>query len=314
MDPQRLKILYERVIAQDEYPGNVCPTEHKLAELVMGALSAVERRRMDEHLLECTGCREAADELRAAAQWFKENEAELFAGLAERAAAAGVEPWSSCLRRDLLQLFLAGAIPETKEGARLHERIEAHLDECAACRQVVTQAQAALAAMLVIQLADLRERESEKAAAAHAMLLAIKTMAIARGARRMRAMPGFRGKEEDTLSALVLDQGGKLVVGEDGDPERADFHRIRAKLESDGHFVLELATDDRSFWESPESTFVVSVSLQHENRRLVLPPEKIFSDGHVTIVGNLPPGVEIRDFPHAAIMLTVMKREAPEGT
>ena len=313
MDEEQLDRLHERIIAQATYPGDVCPAEHKLVEFVTGALTATESQRMEEHLSACPDCRKSADQLRAASQWFNEHKDEMFAELAAKAAAAGVEPWASCPGRDLLGCFVADKIPQTEQGASLRERIAAHLEACSACREAAAEARRTLAAVLVIRLADLHERTSQAAEAARHMLLAIQAMAIARNARpRAHARAGYRGAPETSLTALVLDQHGNVALDEDANPRRARFRLVRAELESDGHLVLALTTKEASVCERRGSTFLVAASLQHENRKIVLPPEKIYADGHATIVGNLPASVEIRNVPPATITLTVMKSGPPE--
>lgn len=309
MNRSQLAQLYERVIAQDEYPGGVCPTELKMVEFVTRALPEPERQRLEAHLSECAGCQQAAEKLRTARRWFSENASLVFTGIPQKAADAGVEPWTSCPSDDILEMYALGALPETESGARFKARIERHLAACETCRQAAEQARGRLATLLTLRMADLQRHVSQ---AAHdtlrRMLLAIKAVAIAGGVgQRVRAMPGFRSQPALSLDALVLDRDGKMVLDHKGSPRKVIFDLIRGEVERDGHFVLDLSTADREYWEGAQQRYVVSATLSHENRRLILPAEKIYGDGRVTIVGNLPSGVEIRDLPTSTITLTLVR-------
>ena len=50
MERSEIERLYERIVAQTEYPGGVCPTERNLVRLITQTLSTVERKRMEDHL------------------------------------------------------------------------------------------------------------------------------------------------------------------------------------------------------------------------------------------------------------------------
>ena len=325
MDADRLAALHQRVIAQHEYPGHVCPTERKLVEFVRGKLPLAESTRMEEHLSHCAACRDDAARLQAAAEWFRTHRDEVFAGLEGKAADEGIEPWASCLPRDLLDRFVADTLPHTARGARLRARIEAHLAGCESCRHRAQQARDTLAATVVVALAYLRDHaaphedgaslpDSGKpgtgvppaAEQAHALLLAIQTMAVARGTgRRARAMPGYRGQADTPIAALCVDAEGALVLDAHDNPTSVRFDVIRAEVEADGHYVIDLITHDRTVWERPEAASTVRIELRHEHRRLVLPAQKIGADGRVTFVGDVPSGVGIREFPLAALSVTI---------
>ena len=106
MDQLQIERLHAAIVAQDEYPGEVCPTERNLARFVAGEMADDEARRAEDHLAECDPCRQAADRLRQAATWFAGNRAAVFAGLEEKAAVAGLEPWASCPSPQELEAYL----------------------------------------------------------------------------------------------------------------------------------------------------------------------------------------------------------------
>jgi hypothetical protein len=308
MDPQRLDRLFRRLIIQQEYPGGTCPTEQKQVELIRGELSEQERQRMDEHLKLCAGCREDTRRLGKAALWFREHGSQIYAGVRDKGAAAGVEPWADCLHRDLLKLLATESLPDTEAGRTLRRRLEGHVESCACCRQAVDDLRRAMASMTVIHLTELQQGARKAADVARRLLLAMQTMAMARGTlHQARAMPGFRSQPQPTVSALMLDPGFNLVLDEAGNPRQVDFQLIRAEVAHDGHCVVDLTTEDRAVREQPEG-HMVGLSLEHESTTLVLPAEQVYPDGHVTIVGNVPSGVEIRRIPLSALRLTVMQR------
>lgn len=310
MDRSQLEQLYARVVEQAEYPGHVCPTETKMVEFVSGALSEPERRRLKAHLPECAGCRHAVEKLRQARAWFTENASLVFSGLAEKAADAGVKPWAACPAADVLERYVMSAVPATEAGDRFKARIEQHLAQCAACRQAAEEASGRLATMLTLSATELQRRADRTALdALRDMLVAIRAAAAARGlGRRVRAMPGFRSQPASSLDALVVDAHGTMVLDDEGRPERVSFDLVRAEIEGDGHFVLDLSTANQAYWESGARRFTVCATLAHENQRLVLPPERIYGDGRATMVGKLPTGLDIRELPIAAMWLSVVKR------
>jgi hypothetical protein len=311
IDKARLELLYEHVIAQKEYPSNVCPTEQKLVDFIMGSLSTIEYKRLKKHLADCSDCLKLADKLQKNSQWFADNKTHMFAGLLDKAAKVGVEPWASCLSLDVLHGYIMNNVPDTRRGALLRKRIETHLQGCKSCRESTGKLKVGLERSIIVTMADLEQKADEATRAiVRGMLLAIRSVAAARGyGNIVSAMPGFRSQFASSVSALLLDQDGRIVLDDNGHPRKVKFDLIRAEVGRDGHVLIDLSTTDRNFWESKDHTFKVSAALQQENRKLILPSEKICSDGRVTVAGNLVSGIEIRVLPISAMIFTVVPVE-----
>jgi len=144
--------------------------------------------------------------------------------------------------------------------------------------------------------------------ALHELLWGLQTQAIARGTGYgARAIPGYRSGTIPVLEAIQLNQEDKLVLNDEAQPVKIAFDVIRAEIEHDGHLVLDLVTADKRYWEKPDCRFMISAVLTYYNRKVVLPTEKIYSDGRVTFVANLVSGVEIRTIPLSAIQLSVQQ-------
>lgn len=306
MDTRQLKTLYDRLLDQQDYPGDVCPTDRNLVRLTEGSCSQAERQRMEAHFAECHECLELASKLQAADQWFGENQPQVFAGIEHKAVLAQVEPWASCPAPEILHRYADGAVPASPAGDLFRGRIDRHLAACDTCREKESAYRPGLAKTLMMTLRQLRDAAGDSVDRVRQMLLGVQAMAVACGSGHgARAMPGYRGQTGPTMSAPVVDAEGRLVLDDDGEPRHAKFELIRAGIERDGHFVLDLSTADRNFWQTADRNFVVCATLQHEHYKLILPTEKIHADGRITIVGNMVSGVEIRDLPLAAIELSV---------
>jgi hypothetical protein len=312
MDNSQVKLLYERLIAQHEYPGRVCPTEQRLVDFVMGSLSTMEQGRLKDHLTDCSDCQSIVDKVLEGLRWFDENKTQIFEGLVEKASITGTNPWASCPSKDELEQYIFGRIPNSSAGTLFKERMFEHIGQCKTCRETAGRIETDSTRSPVIKLTAFGQRVNENVRAAMwDMLLSIKLVAATRGAKQtVRAMPGFRAHSASSVSALVLDEDGRIVLDKDGHSRKVEFDLICAEVGSDGHIVVDLSTADQSFWANDERTFSVSAALQQENRKLILPSEKIGSDGRVTICSNLVPGIEIRVLPISAMMFAVIPGEA----
>ncbi len=69
--------------------------------------------------------------------------------------------------------------------------------------------------------------------------------------------------------------------------------------------MLELSTVDPQIGEAGDAEFLLSVVIHHEHRMLIFPSEGVPRKGHVIIVGNLVPGIQIGALPTCAIRLTL---------
>lgn len=309
MDKSDLETLFDRLVAQNEYPGDICPNEVKLSEFVVGTISDVERDRMEQHLSGCSECAQDAQRLQTARRWFRDHQDDIFADVAAKASLAGIEPWASSPSADELRVYFLNMVPESDAGRRFKQRIETALGDDSVCRDLAGKIRANLATMVIIRLEGIRESaDKETTAALRAMLLAIQAVSLARRApRRALAKPGYRGHVTTSVHAMLLDHQGKMMLDDQGRPEKVAFEVVKAGLEADGHFILDLSTAERQLWEKPDNQFILSASIHSENRRLVLPGEKIRSNGRVTIVCQLLRGFEIRELPLSSVSLSVTR-------
>jgi len=308
MDTPILEKLYDLIVAQPTYPGGVCPNDLHLTRYAAGALSAAEEPRLHRHLVECDECRLLAERLRTAAAWFADSRHQVFAGLLDKAAEVGLAPWTVCPDRGVLDRYIGGEIPETPAGAVFRRTMANHLDECRTCRQRAEDCQASLARTLVIKVEELGSHIAATVAeCVRQMLGELQVVAVARGASGpARAMPGYRSSSTVSVAALLLDPSGRILLDDQGLPKHIHFSVLQATLELDGHFVLDLTTDEPSVWESSDRTYLIGVALCHENRKLVFPPERIDSHGRVTVIGTLTAGIEMHSIPLSALELTVI--------
>jgi len=311
MDRKQLEALHERLIVQDEYPGDLCPTEEKLVDYVMELISATERNKLEKHLDDCSECQRLSDKLYENSQWFRENKSYILAGIVDKAMDSKIEPWAFCFSQDVLQGYFSCKVPNTDPGELLKKQIETHLRECKTCCETAEEVKTSLARPFVVNMTDLAQRFDEAALAIMSEVLhAIKSIAVTRGVGNIvHAMPGFRSQSVSSVLALILDQNGNMVLDEEGCPKKIKFDLMRAEVATDGHLVIDLSTTNRHFWESGDSIFKLSVVLQHENRKLILPSEKIRLDGRVTIVSNLVSGIGIKVLPISAMFFSVIPAE-----
>jgi hypothetical protein len=309
MSRQELERLYQRLVLQDVYPGDVCPTDEKLAASTAGSLSPQESARLNEHVQMCSDCRNMADQLGDAATWFSQNKAEIFAGLLDRAKARAVGPWRSCLSDDVLERYIQQAIPDTEAGRGFARSVETHLAGCSTCRKTVKRLDAQLVEPWVLPLDDLARRADARVQAIlRDIVLGLKSIASAKGTfLGAHAMPGFRSQPARTVPAILLDAEGKVIIGPEGRPQTVEFSLIRAQLDRDGTAILELSTVDGRIQSAGKGEFVLSVAIHYEHRRLIFPNEQVPPDGHVTIVGHLVQGIQITALPPNALHLTVRR-------
>jgi hypothetical protein len=307
MNRQELERLCQRLVLQDVYPGDVCPTDEKLAAHVAACLSSQESARLNEHLLMCSDCRKMADQLGMASTWFSQNKTEIFAGLLDKAKVQGVRPWRSCLSDDLLEQYVQQTIPDTEAGRGFAQSIETHLAGCSTCRRTVERLKAEVAEPWILQLDDLvRRADIHIQAILRDIILGLKSAASARGTfLGAHAMPGFRSQPARMVTAIMLDAEGNMTVGPESRPQIMELCLIRAQLDRDGTAILELSTVGERIQGAGSGEFVLSAAIHHERRRLVFPSERIPPDGHVTIVGHLVQGIQITALPPNALHLTV---------
>ena len=98
-----------------------------------------------------------------------------------------------------------------------------------------------------------------------------------------------------------------MILDEESRPRLVEFDLIRAQLDRDGTVMLELSTVDPQIQDASDSEFLLSIVIHHEHRRLIFPTEKMPQKGHVIMVGNLVPGIQIGALPTCAIRLTLHK-------
>lgn len=313
MNATELARLYERIVAQREYAGGVCPSEATLVEYTAGRLSAAEAGRLREHLKACRECEVLAEDVLASGDWFAENRAEILAGLVDKAIAARLRPWDACPSKAELRAFVTGSVLEGQRGVLFRNRLREHVADCETCGGFVATLESQRSRGLTVTLQQLVDRVREAVQAVSELLRAFEMIVPARGAGYVRAMPGYRSQTAPVLPAVLVDATGCLVLGDDGLPRCVKFDVIRAEVERDGHAVLDFSTSDSSVWARADQAFALTASLEHGNVRLVLPPQRIGANGRATVVADLTDGVELRELPLSAISLTVTEAGGQEA-
>ena len=310
METPDLESLHERIVDQETYPGGACLTELSLARYVTGAFSPDEKRKADEHLAECSECRRSVEQLREADAWLAQNASHVFAGMLEKAKARGLAPWATRPSDQELECYLARRVPASDAGRRFTEQLEEKIADSSALQEALERVRNRLRERVSVAWADARRRSSEAVEVMKQICSGVQSVASAQGvAQVVRAMPGYRAQPAPTVEAAVLDAEGYIALDEEGNPCKATFSLFRAQVDDDGHFIIDMATADRDYWETAQRRFEVTACLEHESRRVVLPAEKVYPDGRVTIVGNLLAGMEIKQIPPSVMVLTLTPQD-----
>ncbi|MFT5290648.1 MAG: hypothetical protein ACI9EF_002978 [Pseudohongiellaceae bacterium] len=106
--------------------------------------------------------------------------------------------------------------------------------------------------------------------------------------------PGFRSAERQKIDAPV---DGIATQS----PTSVSFEIVRAEIEQDGRFVLELSTRD----PVPAGLDRLEVVLLAGSERILLPPGKLFGDGLATLIARLPVAMPLQQIPAACLALRV---------
>jgi len=316
MNDADIERLYDQIIMQDKYPGGSCPTGRSFVRYVKGSLSDEEQQNMREHLSSCPPCARMVEDLELARRWFREHERSMASQVAERAAQIGLPAGQECPPVEALEKYCTSAVPDTEAGRRFRRRVKEHLAACAVCQRTVDSWGKRLDRVVTIALDELRGGLVQALVdKVRELLLGIQAAAAVRGAGGyVYAAAGYRAGALASVNAIVLDRQRWITLSDEGQPVQVAFDLIQARIERDGHFVLDLCTADRRYWESTSGRFVVSATLLGENTKLVLPAEHIRPDGRVTIVGHIPSGVEIEALPVSALSLAILEdAETPQA-
>jgi len=306
MDNADLEHLYDAVVVQETYPKDVCLSEESLVRCLTGEFSETEKGLAAAHLAECEACRRSVEELRRADAWLRDNGPGVFAGMLEKAKVRGLAPWATRPSTQEIECYLERRVPDTDAGRRFSRQLEAKIAASSTLRDTLEQVRSRLADRISVAWTDLRRRSAQAVDVMKQICSGVQSVANAQGiAQVVRAMPGYRAQPAPSVEAALLDERGNLTLDDDGRTRKVRFSIFRAQIERDGHFIIDMATAEDDFWEKEERRFVVTVCLEHEGRRVVLPTEKIYPDGRVTVVGNLVPGMDIRQVPPAVMVVTV---------
>ncbi|MFT7541589.1 MAG: hypothetical protein ACI9K5_002561, partial [Gammaproteobacteria bacterium] len=84
-------------------------------------------------------------------------------------------------------------------------------------------------------------------------------------------------------------------------PTSISFEIVRAEIEPDGRFVLELSSRD----PVPAGLDRLEVVLLAGSERILLPPGKLFGDGLATLITRLPVATPVQRIPAACLGLRV---------
>jgi len=312
MNPQDLQRLYDLLIRQEPYPGDVAPTDRVAIEYLVGFLSPEERGRLEAYLTQCPDAREEAHGLQEARDWLHRNRSSVLARLAEKAKAAMALQSHADLTGDQLTAYVADELPNTSIGQNLKRRIEAAVAEDQSLGRRVQELREGLQSAVVLTTAELQSQTPSPAQATLVMLLAaLRTLSLAQRRSALRSTPvTYRSGSGQTVVGLLFDKTGKVVLDDDGRLLRIPFQVVRAEISSSGRCLVDLSTTQREVWETPEVYYEALVSLCHERIRLALHPERIRNDGRVVVLDKLDTGVAIDEIPPSAIRVRVVEQHA----
>ena len=317
-----LRRLYERLIRQQPYAGQVCPAEHVLVAYDAGILPQDQHQRVGEHLAACSLCRKDVTELTRAGEWFRANESQILAGLAHKGTLAGVQPWATCPSVQLLYGYLEGDVPDIAGGRILTTQIEQHLEKCPNCATIAHEYRAAAGPS--VSMLDLAEKASQAVRdRLRAFLDDLLRTTRAQGVPEfVRAAPGYRGErgyrstDAPSVTAPVVGPNKKILVDDQGQPRLCRFGIVEASIQKDGFVTVDLSVADREYHARPDQHYVISLSILAKDLRLALPDTSIDEQGRATLTGMLPEGVHIESVPPGALHVTVRKvssAASPEG-
>jgi hypothetical protein len=300
-----LDALLRKLIIQAVYPGGVCLSDGKLIGYVSGRISETERERIEIHLEDCPHCRQKVDELLKASIWFNKKKEEIFTRFMKNT--------KTHLSDVLVFSYVRGLICQDKKGRQLIEGMERHLEFCSYCRSRIERNVTMLKMMTSMRYTEIRE-SIEKAKLAAELINGLAELALVRRAlrKKMKFQESKRGIEGETLEAVVLDINGKLSLDAESSPLTVEFGVIKAEIDRRGFLTFDLSTSDRNYWEEGKRVYILETSLEHEDKRLVLPSDKIHSNGRVTICTPLNIDVQMKEIPKEAINLVVKPKPVGE--
>jgi hypothetical protein len=298
MEKSHLDTVLEKLIIQAEYPSGVCLTDNKLIEYCLGQISQAERERIESHFKLCLQCQDGADELMDTSMRFDGSQEEIWAQL-----EADLD---THIADSLIFAYSAAMVPDTGEGRRLIGRIELHAKSCDYCLYRLEQGRELTNLLITIRFAELKD-SVDRANLAVQLVKGLAELSRVRKVLKKRAMPAgyMRGLEGEKVFALVCDIDGKLELDDAGDPRVVEFGIIQAEIDKKGLFSLDLSTRDSSYWETEDRLYFLEVTLRYKGTQLILPSDKIHSEGRATISAPLNVDIEISEIPVDAIRLTV---------
>ena len=314
MDYEALRQLYERLIRQGSYGGDVCPAEPVLVAYDSGIAPAAQRKLVEQHLAECPPCRDDFVAIGQAGQWFRQNETRILGGLAAKAAAAGVLPWARCPSVGLLYRYVSKDIPDSRGGRILLAEVQQHLVQCPDCVRLANEFRSAmegqslsisdLGASIALTVLD-RLRDFVDALVATAQ--AGGAPAFVRGA------PGFRSAEVPGVTAPVIDDQGKLLVDAEGSARQCRFEIIQASIKEDGFLIVDLSAEDRQYHSREDCRHEALACILAGGVRLVLPRTVIDEQGRATFSGMLPEAKAVDPLPPSALDIIVRQKPDEES-
>lgn len=311
MTDEPLKRLYDRVIRQEVYEGDVCPAEHVLADYATGGLIDRQRALLEVHLQSCPACREDLAALEKGLAWFESHREHVLAGIAERGAQMGTEPWVFCPATGVLLRYCEGAIAQSDEGRALAERISRHIKNCADCRRKA-QLWAQRSAAPIFSLDDLAGRidqalRSRLRAFFGGLLATSQTEGVP---LLIPVAAGRREGEPVRIVAPLVDKDGRVVVSESGVPEQCEFHVLAAAIASDGFLKVDLSASDRRYHRHDDVAFAAGLVIRMDDLQLAMPRSAIDAGGRVTFSGMVPEAVAVDPLPVSALDVTVQRMSA----
>lgn len=210
---------------------------------------------------------------------------------------------SNCLDENLIFAHVNNIISDDKQGQALNEFILEHLISCSQCREKIRKVEYMLSLMYVIDLnkvkADMTEEQLTKM---KELIQGLFIIAAKRPVKRV-VKYAYRDVETQKIHAIVVDDMGKIVLDRYNQPYEVKFGILRAEIDRKGFLTLSLSTSQKEYWEKESKIFLVQATIQIENNVLILPKNKIYPDGRVTITADIKVRTEIRNLPSEAIRI-----------
>lgn len=313
MNEAELRILYQRVIAQSDYDGIACPSEHLLEAHVLGVLPKSALPAMLSHLAECDSCRALHEELMTDSAWFLSRRDRVFQGLKALAARNGIEPWRSCPSLEALEALQAGRVDGAAHKESALRQLREHLAVCGECSELLRQDSRRAAGTCIRLDCPWSELPRTTQAAVEGVVSTIQEVAASAGPLLSR--PDDRGgeREPEVVTGVLFSAGGDLLCTLDGHPLTFRTRLLEAWISAGGRLRvgLDLVASAELAGQAPDA-IVFDLRVGYQGWELVVPGVSPVAGTHLQFDAEVAPRLPVPAIPWWMMRLVGHIRLQPE--